>query len=390
MNIIEVPISRAAALEAEWSDLCAQADTPNPFFSPAFLTAALGTLATARSTTVVTIRNPEGRLDGLFPLERRSLYRGFPLRHAQIWRHPYCYLTDPLVRQGQGRAVAAAVRHWLDGWGPTTGFLVMEMTAQAGEFGAALTRPGVGPAVIVQPERRFQRALLDSPLDAAAYQLQHWSRRKRKDQRRQRRQLEGLGEVEFVHLQALADLRAALPDFLALEAQGWKGAMGTALASGTASQAFITALFAGLRAGEAEMLVLRMDDRPIAMKLNLCQPGGSFAFKIAYDPEYARFSPGVLLEVFNLETVLNDPSRGWMDSCADPDHPMIDALWTERRTMATLKLGRSSAPVRAAMVAATALDGFDGAIRRQWATLDPDTRTRLQRWRSRARGAALT
>src|SRR3546814_2224216 len=47
-------------------------------------------------------------------------------------------------------------------------------------------------------------------------------------------------------------------------------------------------------------------------------------FKIAFDEALGRFSPGVLIEIANLQAVLGDPAIGWMDSCAAADHPMID------------------------------------------------------------------
>ena len=59
--------------------------------------------------------------------------------------------------------------------------------------------------------------------------------------------------------------------------------------------------------------------------------------KIAYDEAYARFSPGVLLELDNLDLL----ARGdidWMDSCAAENHPMIDSLWGERRTIVRVSL----------------------------------------------------
>jgi hypothetical protein len=84
------------------------------------------------------------------------------------------------------------------------------------------------------------------------------------------------------------------------------------------------------------MLGLFLEGRPIALKCNFLAPPGSFAFKIAFDENYARYSPGVHLEMANIEQVLAQPGLDWMDSCAIPDHFMINRLWTERRTVQTL------------------------------------------------------
>jgi hypothetical protein len=73
------------------------------------------------------------------------------------------------------------------------------------------------------------------------------------------------------------------------------------------------------------------------MKANLLTGDGGFCFKICFDEEFAKHSPGVLLE---LENIREAHRRGltWMDSCADQDHPMIDRLWPERREIRTVFL----------------------------------------------------
>ena len=77
---------------------------------------------------------------------------------------------------------------------------------------------------------------------------------------------------------------------------------------------------------------LDLDDRPIAMLVNFLTPPGSFSFKIAYDEDYARFSPGVLIQLENLQVLARSEIQ-WMDSCAVENHPMINSLWAERRNL---------------------------------------------------------
>jgi hypothetical protein len=71
----------------------------------------------------------------------------------------------------------------------------------------------------------------------------------------------------------------------------------------------------------------------------LCPPGG-FSFKTAFDEDYARFSPGVLLQQANLD-LLDDAGIAWVDSCAAPGHPMIDSVWRERRSLAWVNVALS-------------------------------------------------
>ena len=84
------------------------------------------------------------------------------------------------------------------------------------------------------------------------------------------------------------------------------------------------------------MLALRFNGRPIALKFNLLAEGGAFSLKIGYDESYARFSPGLLLEVENVRRLHERGDIEWMDSCAVSEHFMINRLWLDRRTIQTV------------------------------------------------------
>jgi hypothetical protein len=84
------------------------------------------------------------------------------------------------------------------------------------------------------------------------------------------------------------------------------------------------------------MLGLRLAGRWIALKCNFVSGEGSFAFKIAYDENYARFSPGTLLELENIRRFHARRDLRWMDSCAIPGHFMLNRLWLDRRALADL------------------------------------------------------
>jgi hypothetical protein len=92
------------------------------------------------------------------------------------------------------------------------------------------------------------------------------------------------------------------------------------------------------------MLALRLNGEPVAMKFNFLSGEGSFAFRIAFDEAQSRYSPGIQLEMENIRRVHARPEIKWMDSCAIPDHPMINRLWVERRTIQTLVVPTGKGP----------------------------------------------
>ena len=66
------------------------------------------------------------------------------------------------------------------------------------------------------------------------------------------------------------------------------------------------------------------------MLANFLAPPGLFGFKTAFDERYARFSPGLLLQLENLD-LLTRPGIDWADSCAVQGHSMIERIWSEKR-----------------------------------------------------------
>ena len=92
------------------------------------------------------------------------------------------------------------------------------------------------------------------------------------------------------------------------------------------------------------MQALRLDGRPIAYKLDFLAGRGSFTFKIAFDENYARYSPGMLLEIENVRRLHAQSQIEWVDSCTDPFNFMFNRLWPARRTIQNLIVSTGNAP----------------------------------------------
>ena len=133
--------------------------------------------------------------------------------------------------------------------------------------------------------------------------------------------------------------------FLACEAGGWKGREGTALACREADQIFFhAAAAAAFRRGRLLALSLEVDGRPIALCSNFLSGEGAFAFKTAFDGDFSRNSPGVLLEVELMRRLAEVRGVRWMDSCTAADNDTLNALWPDRRPMSTMLAATGRAP----------------------------------------------
>lgn len=355
-----------ALILAEWQALADACCESNPFYHPALLRPALDHLDPQGQVRMIEAR-ADGVLIGLMPVIARSRHSRYPVRNVSNWMHDQCFFGAPLLRRGQEAAAWAHLLAQLDN------------APWAGHFLHLIRLDPDGPAVAAlrdccERERRpiktidlYERALLRSDLDAETYWTTHVRSKKRKEIRRLLNRLADHGTVTHHRLDPKRDVEGWTRDFLMLEASGWKGQEGTALDSAPGTRAYFTEMLANAaRQDMLDMLRIDVDGRAIAMLVNFRHGRGAYSYKIAFDEEYARYSPGILIEIDNLRAMLDGPSSpsisrelDWMDSCAAPDHPMIDGIWAERRSIVQLRvaLGGPGAVglARRAVFAATSL-----------------------------------
>src|SRR5690606_11851684 len=113
---------------------------------------------------------------------------------------------------------------------------------------------------------------------------------------RMRRRLEELGKVEHVVARNPADIRLGVEAFLSLEASGWKGREGTAMAIDRCRAAFAREAVDNLAERDlCRVHLLNLDGRPIACVIVFIESGVAYTWKTAYDETYEKWSPGTLL-----------------------------------------------------------------------------------------------
>ncbi len=347
---------------SDWSDLAAHALEANPFFEHWYLEPALRHLP--EDSLWLAHYWVDGVLCGLLPLSHRDAYGRMPAAHIGNWVHYQCFMGTPLIRDGYGEAFWSALIEALDAANWVPGFVSFRLLDADGPVLAALHSAAKkmgreSPIVHCQ-----ERALLESDLDADTYLAANVRGKKRKEWRRLENRLAEKGVVAFEALELGAALASWCDDFLALEAAGWKGERGAALANTFATRTFFTEMMQqAAAAGTLEFERLTLDGKPIAMLINFRTPPGSWSYKIAYDESLARFSPGVMIELRNLARVLADPVIDWMDSCAVEDHPMIDHLWAERRRLVQVSVPLSGMKRRAVYAACRAAEGASAFVK---------------------------
>jgi hypothetical protein len=167
--------------------------------------------------------------------------------------------------------------------------------------------------------------------------------KKVKELRRQRNRIADDGHLASRLAGPGAETTAALEAFLRLEASGWKGLRGTALAQSEADAAFIRRAVTELVAdGAAEVATLSSGNNVVAAGILLRHLRRGYFFKIAYDESLAKTSPGVQITLDITRALCADDRIDDVDSIAISNHPMIDRIWRARLAISDLMVPTSN------------------------------------------------
>ena len=332
-----VEIRPLASLSAEiksWRALAARALEPNVFLEPAFALAAEPVLGPAVRAGLVWSRSSPPELIGLFPVRIETYRYGLPLPVLCSWTHPFAPFGTPLVHRD---AAELAISAWLDHIARDASLpalLLMQYVRNDGAFGALLDAVLAVRGCMMQDCDRHRRALLAPDGDRSRYLHHAIARKQRKELARQYRRMEDTGPVTVLRTDTPVTVMTGLADFFRLEASGWKGRAGTAVCNDPGLRQFMTSAVRALAAqGQAAIHRLCVNDKAIAACIALRSGHSAWCWKIAYDEEYARFSPGAQLLMRVTGDLLSDATIASADSLATPDHPLIDHIWRERCTM---------------------------------------------------------
>jgi len=128
----------------------------------------------------------------------------------------------------------------------------------------------------------------------AAYHAKTNSRKRRHHNHR-RRQLAQLGEVELLHARTLDELEPALEHAFRLHELRWQGRPdGSGFVTATGKQ-FTRAVVKRLTEIDATRMVMtKVGGRPVAFCWYFMLEGRAYLHRLAFDPAYSRFSPGIV------------------------------------------------------------------------------------------------
>ena len=322
-------------LREAWTDLTRRAAEPNPFLDPAIVAAAAeGAGATQGPVLLVWQRE---RLVGVWAFRRSRPRSGLRLDTLSTPIHPTAPDATPVIDAELIEPVLAAMLTAIEAAPALPKLIALSAFNDGGPVMDAFRRVLAARRAPVLALAHAARPRLDCAVDAKTYWAEAMSGSRRRKLGQLRRRLAGRGALELQVHRGAGAVADALDRFMPLEASGWKGSIGHALAR--TALAFTQAAVPALAAeGGAEIWELSLDRAAVSMAIILRQGAGAFDWKIAYDERHADCSPGVLLAQDYTTAFLGDPAIAFADSCAADDTGLLGPLWTGRQAMTDLIL----------------------------------------------------
>ena len=281
--------SELAELPRPFGDLVSY--LPSPMQEIDWLSACAGEVTKPDSLKLVVL-DEEGRITALAPLVERGRGVGrLELLGMAMLHEP----MDLLYRDGQ--SLARLVRGLVNLGQPLFLARVWAYSPVIPVLQQAYAGRGV---VLVRPCAPSPWIPLDETWQAPE---RHLKARRRADLRRARRQAERFGRVEYeLHAPTPAEVDALLQEAFAVEAAGWKGRLGTALAlDRPVGAVFTTYARAAARAGRLRLCFLRLNGQAAATQIAVESERRFWLLKIGYDERFARCSPGTLLMLATID-----------------------------------------------------------------------------------------
>lgn len=230
----------------------------------------------------------DGQLVGALPV---CVGRAAGLRVARFLGGDEAALGDLLVRQGEPPQSGVRLLHHVRAD-------YADLFGLAGESRLARELGGRELRLI----ERVEAPVLDIGRGWEAVYRDKTSSKKRSHHRRRRRQLGELGELEVHVARTAAELAPALEEAFELHRLRWRGRPDHSGFASPEGVRFHRAAFAALAPrGVPRIVTLRLDGRAIAFHSYLAYRGTMYVHRLAFDPELARLSPGLVNTLDALE-----------------------------------------------------------------------------------------
>jgi CelD/BcsL family acetyltransferase involved in cellulose biosynthesis len=328
-----IPVNAMTARDVEsWNALNERVIEPNPLYEPDCLIPA-ARHQTFGADIKLAVAEEGGRWYAALPLRRVARWHKFPYPIASTQVRRMIYQGTPLLDRDRSvdameAVFAALVEARRSGGGRV--FALQEMTAGSGVEVAALqaARNLALPAV---PFEAFERGFLvrEAGHTLGATVKSETRRNLAKKRRRLARDLSR--EITFCDR---GHDPAAIGDYIALEASGYKGSTGVALTTVPGEVEYFHEMCTRFASADRlHLLSLMAGSDTLAMDVWLRGREGVFMIKTSYDERYAAYSPGLNLHLDAMVFFHDKTDAAWLDTCTYPGNELFLRTYPDRRRL---------------------------------------------------------
>ena len=292
------------ALEDEWRGLFNQAETPNPFFSAEWVFTWLNHRGGRVFPVTLIVRNADNRLVAAWPffeypaIGGRGLWVG--LSDIADCLEPLVLRPDDVLLRTVFEALAQLLGEYRFIWIPL--------------LDENLVREHLEPALQTFPNlagihKRAPNYFIDLTAQAGfdGYLTNTVGSKTNRDCRRRLRQLEQLGQVEYVTYRTPDELLRFDVEMRSIEKVSWKGREQLGHLTKAESGDFFNELLPKLMVlGQVEITALRVNQMAIAFEIAIRRGSSYGFFHIAYLPDYHKYAPGRQLMLHNIERAMSE------------------------------------------------------------------------------------
>jgi CelD/BcsL family acetyltransferase involved in cellulose biosynthesis len=318
--------------EKRWRDLAERAVEPNPFYEPGCLIPAAAHQSFGDEIELV-VAEGGGRFYACLPVRRVSRWRSLPYKIVTSQVRRMTYLGTPLVDEEHGIEAVTAVLSALVDERRKGGSRVLVLQDMTEGRVSALFRSAASdlklPVVVFES---FERGTLGRH-DPPAYEKAHSPKTLRNLNRKQRNLGKEIGGT--AELVDRGNDPLAIDEYIALEASGYKGEYGVAMATVPGEPEYFRDMCGRFAAeGRFHLLCLTSGTQTPAMIAWISAGDSLFQFKWSYDEQFSKYSPGLILHTEAMRYFEKTDAR-LLDTCTWGENEMVNRLYPDRRTIAS-------------------------------------------------------
>ena len=321
-----------------WEELEGRAMEPNGYLSPHFVIPAIKFITNKDNLLGIIVektnRGGYPLLSGMGLFHTSKASKHFPLPHLEAFSSRHSLLSGFLVDQDSAETIVRNIFEQICNFNNKWHGLVFHDQLNDGEQAIQELRAAQDLGFKWNYFREWNRPILC--LKTIQEKSGHTLRKSmKKSIHRSLKRLEELGAVDW-KIRCKETLTESVIDrFMFLENLGWKGEGHTSILSNNADKNFFLEMITNFSKSERAFATeLTLNERPISSTINFTSGGAGFAFKIGWDPLYAKYSPGILNEANWLEC--KDPAiydLKFIDSGSSDDSSYLSHLWNQKRAM---------------------------------------------------------